>query len=361
MQFASRKLVIYPVIAFLVPILAACDSTVAPDLEALSEETPCYTIDGDCTAPQPGTTGAHLVFASTDEFEAYLKPLQDVSKEELEAAEARNGFESLRAYLDPREDTEEAARAGEGSQEPTGNEARALEQDGVTREDFPVGDAFLSALNNRGEVEIGGSVFKVTRDYVYQVRADYVEVLNKKVPTLSSDAPTDGDPAITIHKVETTTPGERQGEAAASVGQQGGPVFHHIPGVGGHCYVYGGSDHRMHGKSYISNFLFYAEAGVTTEWERKKKFLWWTTWSNTWQSGTLSHDFQSAVTFGPWNGPWFPIGPAGGYQTQTGTSRIHRTVAWAVGFGVRLRGNIHTRHYVSNSYVTGQCQTQAGA
>jgi hypothetical protein len=358
LQSRGRNLASFSRIAFLASILAACDSAVAPDVSNVSDTMTCRTyITGECISTP--SFEERLSFASTDELQTYLEPLQDASKETLVAAEERNGFETLRAYLDPNEDTEETARAGEGSDGPTGNEARALENDGVTREDFPVGDAFLSVLNHRGEVQIGGSVYKVTRDYVYEVSARDVAVLNEKVPTLSSPAPTDGDPRIRINKVETTLPRESGEQVATSLGATG-PRFHHLPGVGGNCYVYAG-DKRMHGKSYISNFFFYAEAGVTTEWERKKKFLWWTTWSNTWQSGTLKHEFQSAVTFGSWSGPWFPIGPSGGVQTQTGTSGIHRTVAWGVGFGVRLRGNIHTRHDVSNSFVTGSCQTQAGA
>ncbi|HEX6371181.1 MAG TPA: hypothetical protein VF006_19840 [Longimicrobium sp.] len=340
------------------PLFAACDSTVAPDLTDVQAYT--CKIDantGEC-AGTPTLGADRLVFGSPEELEVYLKPLQDAPREELEAAEARNGFQSLRAYLDSNEDTEEAAKASDGSEEPTGNEARALEQDGVTREDFPVSDAFLSVLNARGEVAVGGSVFKVTRDHVYEVSPDYAVTLDEKVPTLSSAPPADGDPRITVHKVESTLRDDAH-EVAASQGA--GPVFNHQPGVGGDCYVYGGSSYRMHGKSYISNFFFYAEAGVSTEWERKKSFLWWSYWSNTWQSGTLSHSFTSSVVFGMWNGPWFPIGPASGSQSQTGTSKIHRTVAWGVGFGVRLRGELHTRHNVANGYVTGSCFTDASA
>jgi hypothetical protein len=356
------KPALYTAFAFLATFSAACDSTFAPDLTDGQGAYTCKVdpATGECVVVQPTLGADRLVFASSDEFQRYLEPLQNASKEELEAAEARNGFESLRAYLDPMEDTEEAAKAGEGSQEPTGNEARALEKDGVTREDFPVGDAFLSALNNRGEVQIGRSVFKLTHHNVFEVAPENLAVLNEKVPTLSSEAPADGDPRITAHKVESTSFGESS-EVAASVASRGGPSFHHVPGVGGHCYVYGGSDYRMHGKSYISNFFIYAEAGVTTEWERKKKFLWWTTWSNTWQSGTLSHTYNSALTFGMWNGPWTPIGPTSGFQGQAGVSKVHQTLSWGFGTGVRMRGNIHARHTVANSQANGSCDTAASA
>lgn len=348
-----RKPALYTAFAFLATFSAACDSALAPDMTGLREETACSTTDTGCGA----TSGGRLAFASSDEFQKYLEPLQNASREEIQAAEARNGFESLRAYLDPMEDTETAAKAGEGTQDPTGNEAQAMEKDGVSREDFPAADAFLSALNSRGEIEIGGRVFKVTRDYVYEVAPDYVAALDQQVPTLSTDASRTGDPGIIVHPVVT---GESDA-AEANAAPRGGPSFHHVPGVGGNCYVYGGSDFRMHGKSYISNFFFYAEAGVSTEWERRKKFLWWTTWSNTWQGGTLSHTFTSATTFGMWNGPWFPIGPTSGFQGLTGASKVHNTVAWGVGTGVRIRGNIHARHTVANSQANGSCNTGVGA
>lgn len=348
-QLGSRKRVFYPAIALLVPFFAACDSTVAPDLDQVRG-------GGAAVAP---TTGGRLVFATPEEFQAYVEPLQNASKDALVAQEQRNGFESLRAYLDPNEDTEEAAKTAEGTE--GGAESRAAEADGVVREDFVVGDAFLSALNSEGEVEIGGRVFKVTRDNVYETDREYASVLNEKVPTLSSPASRDGDPRIIVHPVETTTPAE-SGEPVVAAAREGGPSFHHVPGVGNHCYVYAGSDKRMHGRSYISNFWIYSEAGVTTEWERRKKILWWwTSWSNTWQSGTLSHSYDSRLVFGLWNGPWSPIGPTSGFQSQTSTSTVHNTLAWGFGWGVRIRGNIHARHNVSNSFVTGSCNTAASA
>lgn len=358
MQFAGRKLVIYPVFAILAPILAACDSTVAPDAaRAAGNAYTCRTdANGECITYD---FTKRLSFQSTDDLRAYLAPLADASREELIANEQRNGFESLRAYLDPNEDTEETARAGAGSEDPTGNEGRAWEKDGVTREDFPVGDAFLSVLNNRGEIQVAGRVYKVTRDNVYDVAPADVALLTEEVPTLSSPAPADGNTRIAVHPVETTLPRE-SGAVAASQSQPGGPLFHHVPGVSGNCYVTSG-DNRMHGKSYISNFFFYGEAGVTTEWERRKKFLWWTTWSNTWQSGTLTHGFNGDLYEGTWLGPWGGVGPGNGNQSQTGTARIHRTLTWVVGIGMRIRGTIHTQHHVSNSSINGSCNTAASA
>ncbi|HYW07099.1 MAG TPA: hypothetical protein VE913_09095 [Longimicrobium sp.] len=299
-----------------------------------------------------------MSFKSTDEMEAYLAPLHGSSKDDLVTAESRNSFTSLRSYLDPNEDTEETALAAGKSGAPASNDEQAVEKDGVTREDFPVSDAFLSTLNSRGEVQIGESVYKVTRDNVYSVSPADVAILNEKVPTLSSPAPTDGDDRIKIYQVETTLPrefGEQAAVADRAVAVDG-PQFHHIPGVSGNCYVTAG-DYRMHGKSYRTNLFFYAEAGVTTEWERRRRIWWVTIWSNTWQSGTLSHSYTSALLFGLYGGPAVPIGPASGSQSQTGTARIHETLAWGVGTGVRITGNIHAEHRVNNSTINGSCRT----
>ncbi|CAA9355771.1 MAG: hypothetical protein AVDCRST_MAG68-4414 [uncultured Gemmatimonadetes bacterium] len=356
----SRKLSLFPIALFLTPLFAGCESAVAPGQAGGPGTYLCKMgPDGECIGTP--TLAKRLSFGSPEELHAYLEPLQDASKEALMAAEEGNGFESLRAYLDPNEDTEEAARLNEGTDGATGNEGRALENDGVVREDFPVGDAFLSALNHRGEIQVGGSLFKVTRDYVYEIDPADLALLNEKVPTLSSPAPTDGDPRIQIHVVETSLQRESTAAAAASLAPSSASLSRdHVAGVSGNCYVYAG-DRRMHGKSYITNTFFYAEAGVATEWERRKKFLWWTYWSNTWQSGTLSYSFNSNLGFGPWTGPWSPIGLPSGSNAQAGTSSVRKTVAWGVGFGIRIRGSVHTHHTVSNSNVTGSCDTDASA
>ncbi len=356
LQFRSRNLVLYPALALIAPFVAGCDSSVAPEVDTVRDAWMCKTgPDGECIGTPAPTLETRLTFHSVDELKSYLALVQNATPEELIAYESSNGFESLRAYLDPMEDSESAAMTGAGSEEPTGNEARALENDGVTRDDFPVGDAFLSVLNNRGEIQVAGRVYKVTRDYVYEVAPADVPLLNQKVPTLSARPPA-GDARITVRPVETTL--TRESEVLTATAPTGDAVFHHVPGVGGNCYVYAG-DRRMHGKSYISNFFFYGEAGVSTEWERRKKFLWWTTWSNTWQSGTLSHTYTGDLYEGLWNGPFSPIGPGTASQSQTGTSKVHKTLTWVVGFGMRIRGTIHTTHNVSNSNATGSCDTDA--
>lgn len=353
------KLVLCSMIITLTPTFAGCESAVAPGQTGEPGSYLCKTgADGECIGTPTFTK--RLSFGSPEELQAYLEPLQEASKETIMASEEGNGFESLRAYLDPNEDTEEAARLNEGSDGATGNEGRALENDGVVRDDFAVGDAFLSALNNRGEIQVGGSLFKVTRNYVHEIDPADLALLNEKVPTLSSPAPTDGDPRIQIHLVETSLHHEST-EASTRLARSSASLSRDdVAGVTGDCYVYAG-DRRMHGKSYITNAFFYAEAGVATEWERRKKFLWWTVWSNTWQSGTLSYSYNSKLGFGPWSGPWSPIGLPSDSDSQPGTSSVRTRVAWGVGFGIRIRGSIHTRHTVSNGNVTGSCDTDASA
>jgi hypothetical protein len=344
--------------ALIVTSLFGCDSLLAP-AERNADVASCRTTPtGECVTFTPQAT--RLRFADMSEYERYLGTLVDQPTSTLESAEAQKGIESLRAYLDGGEETEAGAAAGAGSDGPTGNEAAALENDGVVRSDFPVGDAVLSTLNARGEVHIGASIFKVTRDNIYEVSPTNLSVLNEKVPTLSSPAPTDGDSRITIRAVETTLPRESNQPLASLAADPEAPSYHHLPGVGPHCYVYAGSN-RMHGQSYITNLFFYTEAGVSTEWQRRKKFLWWSYWANTWQSGTLSHTWDGQLYFGSYTVPLAYVGPGVGSQSGVSTSRIHRTLRWGVGFGVRIRGNIHTHHSFSNGSGNGTCQTATSA
>lgn len=292
------------------------------------------------------------VFSSGGDLSIELGNRVDASSATLASYEAHQGYQSMRNYLDGGEENQ----TGTG-EDPTGNESVALQNDGVVRSDFPVGDAILSLMNSRGEIQIGDSVYKVTRDNVFAVHVADVAVLQQKVPTLSSPPPADGDSRISVAAVETTVPPESQALASRTPLSRG-PAFHHVPGVGGVCHVNAGSSNRMRGKSYKTFWLFYTEAGVTTEWERKKKFLWTSYWANTYQSGTLSYSFTSTLTQGQIGLPGSnPVGPASGSFSATGTSKIHRTLAWGVFH--RIYGQIHTTHTVSNSQVSGSCLTAA--
>jgi hypothetical protein len=384
-----RALLAFPVL--IATILSACsDSTTAPDapLErrayAQTEKRDCITseanpyeygswqqetCENDGPPPpievdmcvDPVTEQQYVcpppaerrVFSDAGAVSNELSSRVDASTATLAAYEQQQGFQSLRDYLDGGEEF----TTGSG-EEPTGNEAVALANDGVVRSDFPVGDAILSLMNNRGEIQIGDSVYKVTRDNVFVVHVADVAVLQQKVPTLSSPPPADGDPRIAVSPVESNVAPEY--EAATSRTPLSGEARrHHVPGVGGVCHVYAGSDYRMRGKSYKTFWVWYTEAGVTTEWERKKR-SWWrgSYWANTSQSGTLGYSFTSTLTQGHILLPGSnPAGPPSGSNSNVGQSRIHKTLAW--GFNHRINGEIHTRHTVANSQVTGFCDTTA--
>ncbi|HEX2093282.1 MAG TPA: hypothetical protein VHG28_12820 [Longimicrobiaceae bacterium] len=296
---------------------------------------------------QPRVVDGRLAFRDMGHFEGYLKQLGDAGTADLANAEGQlAGFQSLRAYLDPNEWTEESARtAREG--EPSGNEATALEKDGVVRADFPVSDQLLSVLNHEGEVLIEQSAFKLTRDHVYQVAAHDVALLDQ-VPTLSSAPPATKDSLMTVRDVETTE--IRDG----AVSTQGGATAARMLGT---CYVYAGSSYRMRGSTSITNLWFYAEARVTTEWQRKKSFLWWSWWANQWQSGTLRHEWWGNLYYGFWGSPLAGPVPVNGWQSGTGTDRISNNLLWMAGWGVRVAGTLNARHYVNNWAVNGSCNT----
>lgn len=338
--------------ALIVPFYG-CENAVAP-----ADAPPAVsTFDLDPSL-QPAVVDGRLAFRDTDHAEAYMKQIADAGTAELVKAEGQlQGFTSLRAYLDPDQWTEETTKGHEDSDQPTGNEAAALQKDSVVRSDFPVSDALLSTLNQRGEVQFGTTVFKLTRDNVYEVASADVAALGQ-VPTLSSPAPGQPDPRMTVRKVESTEILEPIRTSAAPSRIGGAPRASRASTMLGDCNVYApGGWHRMHGRTSITNIWFYSEARVTTEWQNRHNFLWWSWWSNGWQSGTLAHDYWGNLYYGLWGGPLFGPVPVSGSQSWTGTSGITRNVMWMFGFGVRITGSLNARHSVSNWMVGGTCGT----
>lgn len=290
---------------------------------------------------QPKINDGRMVFEDFDHYGRFLEHVIDAPPADLVDLERQyDGFESLRAYVDGGEWSEETARRGGGSEEPTGNEAEALSRDGITRSDLAVGDGLLTTLNRRGEVQVADRVIKFTRDNVYDVGVEDLAALNEKVPALSSPAPTEADSRFQVHPVETTET-EVTEQPVYSRSTPGGPSLNVV-------HASGGSNYRLRASSYVTNAYFYSESGVNTTWQRRKRFLF-TYWANSWQPGTLKHDYNVTYTVGLFPGVNF--GPVVGSQSQTGTDRIHRTLMWRVGISpvhtfIRARGG--TKHAVSN-------------
>jgi hypothetical protein len=299
-----------------------------------------------------------LVFSGTSDLEQYLGTIMDAPLEGVIAAEQQNGFQSLRAYLDAGESTEGGANFWGETDDGTGGEITAMQVDGVTRDDFYFSDAFLSILNHKGEIAIGDTIYKVTRDNVYAVSLDNVALLDQKVPTLSSPAPADGDPRIVVHPVEITGGEESVSyNRTAAFDAPGGPRY----GVFDNrstCEVYFGPDYRMRGMTFITTAVFFSEAVVKTVWERKKTWPW-IHWPNRYQSGTLSHTYTGSLAINYWFWGGTPV-----YYTYTdtktrvGVEKIKSSLQWAVSpLGVGIKGHITTTHSVSNEHGTGSCNT----
>jgi hypothetical protein len=325
------------------PVYGICPEN-DPVIPAYDEWQPVYDCPVDVPPNPPVPDRA--VIAGGDDFMTQVDGRADLSIAELYFLEQEQGYQSLRAYLDPNEWTQASAEAGAASEseDATGNEGVAYVNDGVTRNDFPVGDGILSLLNARGEIQVGDSVYKLTRDNAYVVHVNDLAVLREKVPTLSSPAPAEPDPRIVVQPVETTdTPSEEEPAALRSAA----PGLASSLGVHtSNCYWRVGN-YRMHGKSYITNALFYSEAGVRTEWERRKLFVFW---SNTWQAAPLEAAFSTAgLRLGnnyvyPTSGSGFaPDGP-----------EAHKLIT--SGWFKQIRGTIYGTHTSS----VGQCYTNVG-
>ena len=301
-----------------------------------------------CFDPSPG----HLVpdrtaFADGDEFMTQVDGRANLSIAELYSLEQAQDYQSLRAYLDPNEWTQESAEAGAGSEDATGNEGVAYVNDGVTRSDFPLGDGILSLLNARGEIQVGDTVYKLTRDNAYAVHVFDLAVLQEKVPTLSSPAPAEPDPRIVVQPVETTDrPIE---EAPASLRSAASGLASSLGVHTNNCHWQSGN-YRMHGKSYITNALFYSEAGVRTEWERRKSFLFFSTWSNSWQAAPLEAAFSTANLRLGSN----YVYPPSGIGSAPYGPEAHKLIT--SGWFKQIRGTIYGTHTSS----LGQCYTNVG-
>jgi len=315
-------------------MLAACDSSVAPELPAAHRD--------EAPVKGPALVDGRLVFLDTDHITGYLAPLIDGEPAELAKTEQQTaGFQSLRAYVDGGEWAEESSSINPENEEPTRNEAKALDADGVTREDFPISDAFLSVLSSRGQVQVGDSVYMLTRDYTYRVHVNDIALLDESVPSLSSPAPAESDDRIKIESVETA-------EAPPMNSQEQSTLKTRTctPEVG---------NYRMRGASYITNLGYYAEAGVNTAWQKRKRVWFVSYWSNTSQSGTLSHKWTAYLRQGHILLPLTVVYNDSDSQGPVIDDQIHRTLAW--GFNHRIRGWIETDHSVVNSILNTTCHT----
>jgi hypothetical protein len=282
------------------------------------------------------------LYSDVQSVGAVVDTRNEASIETLVWYEQQQGYQSLRAYLDPNEWTESSAAANGDTQNATGSEGTAQANDGVTRADFAVGDGILSLLNNRGELQVGDSVYKLTRDNAYAVHVNDLALLRQLVPTLSSPAP-GYDPRIVSQPVETTSTPVVDEPATSVTAAPGGPS-RSLGFVTDNC-TWRVGDRRMHGKSYITNALFYSEAGVKTEWERKK----WFWWSNTWQAGTLEYAYTTGSLR---KGQSDYVTPTSGSGFATGTSGITKVIATA--WFRQIRGTINGTHTSS----VGQCYTR---
>ncbi|HSU13315.1 MAG TPA: hypothetical protein VLK66_04400 [Longimicrobium sp.] len=313
--------------------------------------TTCAPLDLQCLDPATGDLypcplpAERIVFSSGADLESYLSTLYDASEVQLRAAEQQRGPAlSLRGYLDNGESTEAGALAWAYTDGPTGNEAIALQNDGVFREDFEVSDAFLSILNEKGEVQVGDSIYKVTRDNAYVVAPENLALLSQLVPTLSSPAPA-ADPRIVVNPVETSVSDEEPLLVRTADGASDGSSIRILKDA---CVeLFDGGTKRMKGTSYITNLGIYGEAGVRTQWERKKFFGW----SNTWQDGMLAYDHSASLR----RASGTPIWQSPRSGSNFGATQISRILA--SGWFMSIHGWISTTHVVSNSFGYRECYT----
>lgn len=154
---------------------------------------------------------------------------------------------------------------------------------------LPTSDYMQSFLNEKGEVQIGSSIFKITKDKVYEVSATNASVLDAPEAHLIGKT----SAFLSVKEVNVTT--------SAMAG----------------CPVGDEKFKRLLGYSYAGNYGVYAEVGVKTRYEQKdRKVLWWKEWDVS--PTNVGHSYSGIMTVSHPIWGTFTHQVSGNYSSSTG-------------------------------------------
>ncbi|MYC03488.1 MAG: hypothetical protein F4120_09600 [Rhodothermaceae bacterium] len=289
-------------------LMAGCDSTgvITEPIAPHSKET---TVSP--ATIQPSVIDGRIVFDDIDEFRIFMEAVIDKEDTYLDSVQASIDFVSLRS------DTERLA-------EELGKDIDELE---VVEDPF-----FATVLNPDGEFQVGDVVYKITRNYVYQVSEENLDYLNpiflrnpEHVVLIQKTA---YDPVVETFEIERANvdlgkTSDRRDSCTSS---------------------FGGERRRIKGQAWISNWLVYISATTEIESQRKRWFRWW---HNRIQSVSLDADYSITVTRqNPW-GFSYSNSYTGSYShTKYDAAEIRKNLEWEI-----VEGGIATvRGWVSSDY-----------
>jgi len=302
-------------------LVAGCDSTgvITEPITPQSKETTAAT--------QPSVIDGRIVFDDIDEFRIFMEAVIDKEDTYLDSVQAAIDFVSLRS------DTERLA-------EELGKDIDELE---VVEDPF-----FATVLNPDGEFQVGDVVYKITRNYVYQVseeNLDYLSPIFLRNPEhVVLTQKTVHDPVVETYEVERVNT-----ELAKTSGRRDS------------CTSYFSDRRRIKGQAWLSNWGVYMSATTEIESQRKSWFRWW---HNRIQSVSLDADYSVTESFRTAWGYEYSETLTDSYShTKYNAAEIRKNLTWGVAAGggvVRVTGWISSTYSGSRSDgLTGSCSTHA--
>lgn len=228
-------------------------------------------------------------------------------------------------------------------------EARAL---GIEEKEVPTvasnDDMLLLLLNEDGEIGIEDKIFRIDGDFVYTYTggsSDEVDNFNEAY--LSGE--------IRIEKGETLHFSKNLSVYMHNNDEAEEEKDYVSRGQTGYEYFYN-SDYRMRAKQFNGYWGFYSSIGANTKVQKKKKFLWWSSWNTYKATNQVSYEASYKVIsfFG------FPTryenvsGSLSAYSNQT-----QKVYEWAVGVPVSPNLFIPQDGYTGHtSYAIGSSETK---
>ena len=265
-----------------------------------------------------------LFFTSMAEFDAYMDSIIEMSDDELEIQENSLNFYSMRKSME------------ENGNPRVGNDAEFVEY-----EEFVEDPYLASALNPKGIIHIGTDVIVVTQYVVYRVPETEMALIDS-LDLFAVEVPPVLPGSIEGYLIE------REEALPYTLALTEGAMIQ--AGGNSYCYNYYASKRRLKGRTWITNWKFYASAGAWAKSQQQKKILWWKWWKSkkvTYVQVYIQH--------------YLTILPAG-TNVSGSTARIRYNAssathisAKASGWGVAITGTISSTLSLNNSGTIASC------
>ncbi len=296
-------------------LIAGCDST-GVITEPVAQQSKENIIPHGIIPPS--VIDNRIVFDDTDEFRVFMESIINREDSYLDSVQAAINFISLRS------DTERLT-------EELGRDIDELE---VVEDPF-----FATVLNPEGEFQVGDMVYKITRNYVYQVleaNADYlssISLRNHDNTVLTQK--TSHDPSVQVFEVERSSI-ELVNKSSSSDKRD-------------ECESEFNGRRRVKGQAWINHWRIFSSATSEIESQRKAWFRWWRT-SINWVRLDMDYNLEQVVTTeAAWGRFTFVVGVTQGSYTKTkyNASEVRKTLDWNI--GINRKAN-KIRGWISSSY-----------